>query len=575
MKMKVPAAILALACASVFAQPSQASDLLINGNLNLDADVNNLPDGWTNWMFGPTAFAAYKNDPANDPFDRDATPYVNAGNYGEWWSSGGGWFQVNPGTAGTAYTFSADSGTEDWDNIAGEIRLIWLDVDSVVISQDVLHTADFEPNKPWANYSLTATAPANTTQVKVEFATWGARGAMLWDNANLVQAHVWNVDAGGNFADAGNWLGGAPGGAGSVAQFNSAITATQTVSVASSVVLGEVRFNNSQSYVLSGAGDITLQDPAGTTGVSAQSGSHTIDVPLNLSQDATFNTAGTATINVTKLQPTASSITKTGGGTLVLNNVRAAALNVNGGTVKAAANGGDNGASRVTTLAIAGGATPTATLDLTDNDLVVTSGSYADITAQIAHARNAGAWDQPGLTSSAAGAATPKNKTLGTLTGAEFHAAQGAGALFNGFTVAGSDILVKYTYYGDTDFNGLVDFDDYSRIDSGFNNNRTGWSNGDVDYNGIVDFDDYSLIDQAFNTQSGTLRRAMSYLDGSDRSDTGMDAPALQFVMNHFQQFGKQYATGFLNSVPEPTSALMLSGLAALAARKRSRRNVK
>ncbi|MBC8109013.1 MAG: PEP-CTERM sorting domain-containing protein, partial [Anaerolineae bacterium] len=116
---------------------------------------------------------------------------------------------------------------------------------------------------------------------------------------------------------------------------------------------------------------------------------------------------------------------------------------------------------------------------------------------------------------------------------------------------------------------------DYSRIDAGFNNNRTGWANGDVDYNGIVDFDDYSLIDQAFNTQSGTLRRAMSYLDGSDRSDAGMDEPSLQLVMDHLGQFGEQYAAGFLASVPEPTSTLVFGGLAALAASRRRRRAAK
>jgi hypothetical protein len=573
MNLKYPAAILALACASVFTQQSHGSDLLTNGNLNADADANNSPDGWTNWMYGPTSFAAYKNDPANDPFDFNGTAYVNAGNYGDWWTSGGGWFQVNPGTAGTAYSFSADSSTEGWDNAAGEIRLIWLDVDSNVISQDVLHTADYQASKPWANYSLTATAPANTAQVKVEFATWGARGAMLWDNANLVQAHVWNVDSSGNFADAGNWLGGTPGGAGSVAQFNSAITATQTVNVASPVVLGEVRFNNSQSYVLSGAGSITLQDPAGTTGVSAQSGSHTIDVPLHLSQDATFDTAATATITATKLQPTAASITKTGGGTLVVNNIRAAALNVAGGMVRVAANGTNNGASRVASLVIGSGGEPTVTLDLTDNDLIVQNGSYSDITSLIAFARNGGAWDRPGLTSSAAGAATPKNKALGALTGAEYRSVQGPAATFAGFTVADTDVLVKYTYNGDTDLNGIVDFDDYSRTDSGFNNHKTGWFNGDFDYNGSVDFDDYSLIDQAFNTQSGTLRRAMSYLDGSDRSGQGMDAPALQLVMDHFADFGQPYASSFLNAVPEPTSVLALGGIAA--AIKRRRRNVK
>ena len=30
-------------------------------------------------------------------------------------------------------------------------------------------------------------------------------------------------------------------------------------------------------------------------------------------------------------------------------------------------------------------------------------------------------------------------------------------------------VLVKYTYYGDSDFNGVVNFDDYSLIDLAFN----------------------------------------------------------------------------------------------------------
>ena len=60
---------------------------------------------------------------------------------------------------------------------------------------------------------------------------------------------------------------------------------------------------------------------------------------------------------------------------------------------------------------------------------------------------------------------------------------------------------MKYTYYGDTDFNGLVNFDDYARIDAGFNNGGNDWFEGDFDYNGVVNFDDYSLIDLAFNTQ--------------------------------------------------------------------------
>jgi len=73
-----------------------------------------------------------------------------------------------------------------------------------------------------------------------------------------------------------------------------------------------------------------------------------------------------------------------------------------------------------------------------------------------------------------------------------------------------------------------VNFDDYVRTDNGFNNHLSGWLNGDFDLNGTVNFDDYVLIDLAFNTQSGTLGRALAYLDGSDRSGAGMNDPALQ-----------------------------------------------
>jgi hypothetical protein len=55
---------------------------------------------------------------------------------------------------------------------------------------------------------------------------------------------------------------------------------------------------------------------------------------------------------------------------------------------------------------------------------------------------------------------------------------------------------------GDADGNGAINFDDYARIDNGFNNGLTGFSNGDFNYDGVVNFDDYAIIDLAFNSQS-------------------------------------------------------------------------
>jgi hypothetical protein len=54
----------------------------------------------------------------------------------------------------------------------------------------------------------------------------------------------------------------------------------------------------------------------------------------------------------------------------------------------------------------------------------------------------------------------------------DFKQINGAAATFGGQAIDNTAILVKYTYYGDTDFNGKVNFDDYVRTDSGFNNRR-------------------------------------------------------------------------------------------------------
>jgi autotransporter-associated beta strand protein len=267
------------------------------------------------------------------------------------------------------------------------------------------------------------------------------------------------------------------------------------------------------------------------------------------------------------------TLVKTGAGQLNVNNVRTAGLNVAAGTVSVATNGGNTGLSNITTLTLAGGpAAPTATLDLNDNDAILSATPAADVQAQIRFARNNGPWNQPGITSSAARTQANHSTTLGLLSGAEYHSIVGAGGTFDGVAFADTDVLVKYTWYGDSDFNGRVNFDDYVRTDNGFNNHLTGWLNGDFDGNGVVNFDDYVLIDLAFNTQSGTLGRALSFLDGSDHSGHGMNDAALRRVQDHLSEFGQDYANHFLAAVPEPTGMAVAGSLGLAASLRRRRR---
>jgi hypothetical protein len=163
------------------------------------------------------------------------------------------------------------------------------------------------------------------------------------------------------------------------------------------------------------------------------------------------------------------------------------------------------------------------------------------------------------------------------LTGAEYHSLHGGTATFDGLTISNTDMAVKYTYYGDTDFNGKVDGADYARIDTTFNNETAqgdigGWVNGDLDYNNKVDGADYALIDSAFNAQGNTVLRMMSFLDGTDRDRDTMTGPALGQVLKHYDQFGEGYALAALSSIPEPGCAAVVFGIVA-AAQMRRRRN--
>ena len=152
--------------------------------------------------------------------------------------------------------------------------------------------------------------------------------------------------------------------------------------------------------------------------------------------------------------------------------------------------------------------TGTGRLDLNDNALIVDydgTSPLATIQSLINAARNGGAWDGVGITSTTARNASPGNTTLGVMESGDFKAIYGTKAAFAGEVIDATALLINYTYYGDADFNGVVNFDDYSRADAGFNLGHTGWINGDFDGNGEVNFDDYSLIDLAFNTQGAPL----------------------------------------------------------------------
>jgi hypothetical protein len=77
--------------------------------------------------------------------------------------------------------------------------------------------------------------------------------------------------------------------------------------------------------------------------------------------------------------------------------------------------------------------------------------------------------------------------------------------------LATTDILVKYTYFGDADLNGVVDnTTDYDLWSNGFTDAglaaTNGWLYGDFDFSGTVDnTTDYDLWSTGFAHQGGPL----------------------------------------------------------------------
>jgi hypothetical protein len=143
------------------------------------------------------------------------------------------------------------------------------------------------------------------------------------------------------------------------------------------------------------------------------------------------------------------------------------------------------------------------------------------INEQVEFAYNGFAWDQPGITSSTVqndigvnGLPTALGILLnndGSGVGGNLFYGDGVGfPTFNGQTIGEFDTLVKYTWLGDADLNGLVDSVDFGLFQAGFDNSApyTGWAFGDFDYNGVVDSVDFGLFQTGLGGQTGTLLRS-------------------------------------------------------------------
>ena len=67
-------------------------------------------------------------------------------------------------------------------------------------------------------------------------------------------------------------------------------------------------------------------------------------------------------------------------------------------------------------------------------------------------------------------------------------------------------VLIKYTYVGDANLDGLISADDYSALEFHVGvPGSSGWYNGDLNFDRIIWADDYSAIDFNLVAQGAPL----------------------------------------------------------------------
>ncbi len=162
---------------------------------------------------------------------------------------------------------------------------------------------------------------------------------------------------------------------------------------------------------------------------------------------------------------------------------------------------------------------PAGTLDLTDNNLICdyTDGTspFDAIAGWIASGfwdGTNGYWDGPGITSSAAAAQSQRLAALGVIDNNDPQLGIGDLTDLEGEPVPEDSVLVKYTWWGDANLDGIINSNDYDKIDTAWllweNEGREPeggfrWAVGDFNYDGTINSNDYDKIDNAWILSGG------------------------------------------------------------------------
>ena len=164
---------------------------LPSGNLLLNGDFNATIGGeWTTWGDANGWINQEVITPAaavEGVYDGSLQMTLGASGGG---AGSRGMYQTVAGTAGEEYTLGLQAGAQDWWWPNGSAYLKFLGAGSTELASHEIDTTaafnNWDVGVAYQHFSITRTAPAGTSQVRVELAEWNGTGSAWFDNVELV-----------------------------------------------------------------------------------------------------------------------------------------------------------------------------------------------------------------------------------------------------------------------------------------------------------------------------------------------------------------------------------------------------
>ena len=159
----------------------------------------------------------------------------------------------------------------------------------------------------------------------------GLNEVEFYGNLEPTDTYEWSLGSTGSWHVGENWDRSAvpsPSSGVPDALFGSSITSPQVVTTVTDVQVRGVEFDNSESYAIAGHGTVVLTSSSSTIdqaiidpSITVTSGSHEFQTPVQLSAATGVDVAASSTLTFNNaLNLNGNTLTKTGGGTMTVNN---------------------------------------------------------------------------------------------------------------------------------------------------------------------------------------------------------------------------------------------------------------